>query len=100
MTGNENPFFEHYDELLDILYEYDVTIFARRRAAPWLRERLHRRGPGKRLVELGLLPRAAWERNAVAIEGPGHQRSTKSRHQANREKPCATTRCSTCWCRW
>ena len=26
MTGNENPFFEHYDELLDILREYDVTI--------------------------------------------------------------------------
>jgi phosphomethylpyrimidine synthase len=26
MTGNENPFYEHYDELLDILREYDVTI--------------------------------------------------------------------------
>ena len=26
MTGNENPFFEYYDEVLDILNEYDVTI--------------------------------------------------------------------------
>lgn len=26
MTGNENPFFEHYGEVLDILREYDVTI--------------------------------------------------------------------------
>lgn len=26
MTGNENPFYEYYDELLDILREYDVTI--------------------------------------------------------------------------
>ncbi|MEG2670095.1 MAG: phosphomethylpyrimidine synthase ThiC, partial [Oscillospiraceae bacterium] len=26
MTGNENPFFEYYDEVLDILAEYDVTI--------------------------------------------------------------------------
>ncbi|MFA5658255.1 MAG: phosphomethylpyrimidine synthase ThiC, partial [Oscillospiraceae bacterium] len=26
MTGNENPFYEHYDELLEILREYDVTI--------------------------------------------------------------------------
>ncbi|MDE7225760.1 MAG: phosphomethylpyrimidine synthase ThiC, partial [Ruminococcus sp.] len=25
MTGNENPFYEHYDEVLDILREYDVT---------------------------------------------------------------------------
>ena len=26
MTGNENPFFEYYDEVLEILREYDVTI--------------------------------------------------------------------------
>ena len=26
MTGNENPFFEYYDDVLDILREYDVTI--------------------------------------------------------------------------
>ena len=26
MTGNENPFFEHFDEVLDICEEYDVTL--------------------------------------------------------------------------
>lgn len=26
MTGNENPFFEYYDQVLEILREYDVTI--------------------------------------------------------------------------
>jgi phosphomethylpyrimidine synthase len=26
MTGNENPFYEHYDEVLDICRKYDVTM--------------------------------------------------------------------------
>lgn len=26
MTGNENPFYEYYDDVLDILRKYDVTI--------------------------------------------------------------------------
>ena len=26
MTGEENPFYEHYDEILDICEEHDVTI--------------------------------------------------------------------------
>ena len=26
MTGEENPFYEHFDEILDICEEYDVTI--------------------------------------------------------------------------
>lgn len=26
MTGEENPFYEYYDEILDICREYDVTI--------------------------------------------------------------------------
>ena len=26
LTGNENPFFEYYDEILDICREYDVTL--------------------------------------------------------------------------
>ena len=40
MTGNENPFFEYYDEVLDILRRYDVTISlgdALRRAALMMR---------------------------------------------------------------
>ncbi len=26
MTGRENPFYEHYDRILDICREYDVTM--------------------------------------------------------------------------
>ena len=26
VTGNENPFYEYYDEVLEICHEYDVTI--------------------------------------------------------------------------
>ena len=26
MTGQENPFYEYYDEILDICQKYDVTI--------------------------------------------------------------------------
>ena len=26
MTGKENPFYEHFDEILDICQEYDVTL--------------------------------------------------------------------------
>ena len=26
VTGNENPFYEFYDEVLEICHEYDVTI--------------------------------------------------------------------------
>ena len=26
MTGKENPFYEHFDEILDICRKYDVTM--------------------------------------------------------------------------
>ena len=26
MTGKENPFYEHFDEILDICREYDITL--------------------------------------------------------------------------
>ena len=48
MTGHENPFFEYYDDVLDILRQYDVTISARRRAAPRLPGRRLGRGPAQR----------------------------------------------------
>ena len=56
MTGNENPFFEYYDEVLDILRRYDVTISAWRPAN------------GRRLIELGNLAasRPAMAMNEIA----------------------------------
>lgn len=73
MTGNENPFFEHYDELLDILYEYDVTISLGDALRPGCVADASDAGQISELIELGLLTTRAWERNVqVMIEGPGH----------------------------
>ena len=72
-TGNENPFFEHYDELLDILYEYDVTISLGDALRPGCVSDSTDAGQVSELIELGLLTTRAWERNVqVMIEGPGH----------------------------
>ena len=48
MTGQENPFYEHYDRILDICQQYE-------------------------LVTLGELTKRAWKKDVqVIIEGPGH----------------------------
>lgn len=73
MTGNENPFFEHYDELLDILREYDVTISLGDALRPGCLADATDAGQVSELIELGLLTTRAWERDVqVMIEGPGH----------------------------
>ena len=73
MTGNENPFYEHYDEVLDILREYDVTISLGDALRPGCLNDSTDAGQISELIELGLLTKRAWERNVqVMIEGPGH----------------------------
>ena len=73
MTGNENPFFEYYDELLDILYEYDVTVSLGDALRPGCVADATDASQVSELIELGLLTKRAWERDVqVMIEGPGH----------------------------
>ena len=73
MTGNENPFFEHYDEVLDILYEYDVTISLGDALRPGCLADATDAGQISELIELGYLTQRAWDRNVqVMVEGPGH----------------------------
>lgn len=73
MTGNENPFFEHYDELMDILYAYDVTISLGDALRPGCIADATDASQISELVELGLLTTRAWAHNVqVMIEGPGH----------------------------
>ena len=73
MTGNENPFFEHYDELLEILREHDVTISLGDALRPGCVADATDAGQIGELIELGLLTKRAWERDVqVMIEGPGH----------------------------
>lgn len=73
MTGNENPFYEFYDEVLDILYEYDVTISLGDALRPGSIHDSTDAGQITELVELGHLTKRAWEKNVqVMVEGPGH----------------------------
>ncbi|ROR29377.1 hydroxymethylpyrimidine synthase [Mobilisporobacter senegalensis] len=73
MTGNENPFYEFYDDLLDILYEYDVTISLGDALRPGSIHDSTDAGQITELIELGNLTKRAWEKNVqVLVEGPGH----------------------------
>ncbi|MFG6325601.1 MAG: phosphomethylpyrimidine synthase ThiC [Lachnospiraceae bacterium] len=73
MTGNENPFYEHYDEVLDILREYDVTISLGDALRPGCIDDSTDAGQISELIELGNLTKRAWERDVqVMVEGPGH----------------------------
>jgi phosphomethylpyrimidine synthase len=73
MTGNENPFYEYYDDVLDILYEYDVTISLGDALRPGSIHDSTDAAQISELVELGILTKRAWEKNVqVMVEGPGH----------------------------
>lgn len=73
MTGNENPFYEHYDEVLDILREYDVTISLGDALRPGCIDDSTDAGQISELIELGALTKRAWEKDVqVMVEGPGH----------------------------
>ncbi len=72
-TGNENPFFEYYDEVLDILRRYDVTISLGDALRPGCIDDASDAGQISELIELGNLAQRAWAKDVqVMIEGPGH----------------------------
>jgi len=73
MTGNENPFFEFYDDVLEILREYDVTISLGDALRPGCISDSTDAGQIGELIELGHLTKRAWEKDVqVIVEGPGH----------------------------
>lgn len=73
ITGNENPFYEHFDELLDICEQYDVTLSLGDACRPGCLEDASDCAQIEELVVLGELTKRAWERNVqVIVEGPGH----------------------------
>lgn len=73
MTGNENPFFEYYDDVLDILRRYDVTISLGDALSPGCIDDASDAGQISELIELGNLAKRAWDKDVqVMIEGPGH----------------------------
>lgn len=73
MTGNENPFYERFDELLDICREYDVTLSLGDACRPGCIADATDASQIGELITLGELTKRAWERDVqVMIEGPGH----------------------------
>ena len=73
MTGEENPFYEYFDEILDICQEYDVTISLGDARRPGCLADSSDVCQIEELVRLGELTKRAWEKNVqVMVEGPGH----------------------------
>ena len=73
MTGQENPFYEYYDEILDICEEYDVTISLGDACRPGCLADATDVCQIEELVRLGELTKRAWDHNVqVMVEGPGH----------------------------
>ncbi len=73
MTGNENPFYEHFDEILDICQQYDVTLSLGDACRPGCIADAGDISQIEELVTLGELTLRAWEKNVqIMIEGPGH----------------------------
>lgn len=73
LTGNENPFYERYDEVLEICQAYDVTLSLGDACRPGCIEDGSDISQIEELVTLGELTKRAWEKNVqVIIEGPGH----------------------------
>lgn len=73
MTGEENPFYEYYDEILEICREYDVTISLGDACRPGCLADATDVCQIEELVRLGELTKRAWARDVqVMVEGPGH----------------------------
>ncbi len=73
MTGEENPFLSHFDEILEICREYDVTISLGDACRPGCLADATDISQIEELVTLGKLTQRAWDRDVqVMIEGPGH----------------------------
>lgn len=73
MTGQENPFYEYYDEILDICEEYDVTVSLGDACRPGCLADATDVCQIEELVRLGELTKRAWAHNVqVMVEGPGH----------------------------
>lgn len=73
MTGEENPFYEYYDEILDICAKHDVTVSLGDACRPGCLADATDVCQIEELVRLGELTKRAWEKNVqVMVEGPGH----------------------------
>ena len=69
----ENPLYEHFDDILDICERYDVTISLGDGMRPGCTADATDRAQLTELITLGSLVDRAWRRGVqVMVEGPGH----------------------------
>lgn len=73
MTGNENPFYERFDEILKICKTYDVTLSLGDACRPGCIADGTDASQIEELIALGELTKRAWQQDVqIIIEGPGH----------------------------
>ncbi|OAT81675.1 phosphomethylpyrimidine synthase ThiC [Desulfotomaculum copahuensis] len=73
LNDRENPFFEYFDQLLEICRRYDVTISLGDACRPGSIKDATDAAQIQELIVLGELTQRAWEKDVqVIIEGPGH----------------------------
>ena len=73
MTGEENPFYEYFDEIVEICREHDVTISLGDACRPGCLADATDNCQIEELIRLSELTDRAWARDVqVMIEGPGH----------------------------
>lgn len=78
LNNKENPFYEHFDRLLDICETYDLTLSLGDGCRPGSLHDSTDACQVEELIVLGELTKRAWERNVqVMIEGPGHMALTE-----------------------
>ncbi|GAW30331.1 phosphomethylpyrimidine synthase ThiC [Carboxydocella sp. JDF658] len=72
-TGEENPLYAHFDELLELVREYDVTLSLGDGLRPGAVADATDGPQIAELLELGRLVKRAWAKGVqVMVEGPGH----------------------------
>jgi phosphomethylpyrimidine synthase len=73
LNRQENPFYEHYDRLLEICTAHDITLSLGDACRPGSIHDSTDAAQVEELIVLGELTRRAWDKNVqVMIEGPGH----------------------------
>lgn len=73
VNDRENPFYEHYDRLLEICRQYDVTLSLGDGLRPGSLKDATDAPQIQELIFLGELTKTSWEQDVqVMIEGPGH----------------------------
>ena len=73
LNDRENPFYEYYEDLLDICRHYDITLSLGDACRPGAIADSTDASQIEELIRLGELTKVAWRKDVqVMIEGPGH----------------------------